>query len=187
MEAACLSEEKNEDSASAIPRAMEDICSEKDTNTAQSEEMNSSPRASTKPKLVATSILSEQSKALINCSKPAGNEEKDTVAAASGTGDTAQADVNCPTTSSRETGDTVAEDSVENACEEIESQSNGPCSTEQTEEEAETVHSRPVFVQMVFPPAEAALREKGNSLFRAGQYPDAIDTYGKIIKKLETG
>ena len=47
--------------------------------------------------------------------------------------------------------------------------------------------TRPVFYQKPFPANCVKLREEGNTLFKNGQYGDAISRYSKIIGILENG
>ncbi|OWF49446.1 sperm-associated antigen 1-like [Mizuhopecten yessoensis] len=47
------------------------------------------------------------------------------------------------------------------------------------------VPERPVLVQTVLPSNVAPLRESGNTLFRCGQYGDALSKYSSAIEKLE--
>ena len=47
--------------------------------------------------------------------------------------------------------------------------------------------TRPVFYQKPFPANCVKLREDGNTLFKNGQYGDAISRYSKVIGTLENG
>ena len=52
---------------------------------------------------------------------------------------------------------------------------------------AKTPLKRPVFHQKPFPVNCVKLREEGNTLFKNGQYGDAISRYSKVIGTLENG
>lgn len=75
-------------------------------------------------------------------------------------------------TGSQDTDESVSESS-ESEKEEEEERGIGPA------------HTRPVYIQRSLSAVQTQLKEEGNSLFRTGQYPEAIEAYTRVIAMLQ--
>ncbi|XP_076467629.1 sperm-associated antigen 1-like [Babylonia areolata] len=165
-----------------ITTTSKDIWEEDEVRSAPTPELNSASQKP-KPTLVATNILSgEAGVAPSGIANASDVSAQNTVAS----GDADQAKMT-PTgagdSSTLGAGGETGESPTPEMSGEAEEKEEEEESDEAAEPEPE--HARPVFVQKAFPAAEAALREKGNNLFRAGQYAEGIEVYGKVIDKLE--
>ena len=198
-------EQQEETSSSVESEASKDIWGEEEVEPAQQQKQQQREHtvADQKAKLVATNILSDQGRPQ-NGARAEACEE----GSSAGSGDATTVPAEALSDSRQQTvapsGDRPEEESGWEVREQAaassdekseESNSEDPPESAQNAEgdtdggtaEPEPSHSRPVFVQKAFPPAMADLREKGNSFFRCGQYPEAIRVYTEIICKLETG
>ena len=207
-------EQQEETSRGVESEANKDIWGEEEVEPAQQQQQQQQQEqqqqqqqehtvADQKAKLVATNILSDRGRPQNGAGAEACQE-----GSSAGSGDAMTAHAEALSDSRQQTvapsGDRPEEESRGEVCEQAaassdekseesnsedtpESAQNAEGDTDGGTTEPELNHSRPVFVQKAFPPAMADLREKGNSFFRCGQYPEAIQVYTEIIGKLETG
>ena len=198
---------KTDDDGTAERETNKEIWTEEDAEAAQQQQEQTA--ADEQPKLVTTNILADQARP--QNGPRAEPCEESSLADSGGSGDAASGNTKAPSDPGEQaapTSDNKLEESSSRV--EISEKTVGPSegksedgsssenseSSQNGEEDAEEVngaevgpcgHSRPVLIHKSLPPAEAALREKGNGFFRCGQYPEAIEVYTEIIGRLEAG
>lgn len=164
--------------------------------TARASEKESDDRpvtAAEKPQLVTTNILHETT--LPPPFPSSGEQDRDVDKSQPASESEALTSVTVPTSAGAGDADSLKqsksdddlqqkEKSGDEEDEETESDMEGGDDTPQ--EDTAPVHARPVFVQKAFPAKVADEREKGNGLFRSGQYAEAITVYSNVISKLRT-